>query len=59
VAYGHYHYLISGKHERLLNYPKPEEMRLSAILPLGRYRSLQSSREELQESIESRLKRFF
>jgi glycosyltransferase involved in cell wall biosynthesis len=59
VAYGHYHYLISGKHERLLNYPKPEEMRLSAILPLGRYRSLQSSREELQESIESRLKRIF
>jgi glycosyltransferase involved in cell wall biosynthesis len=33
VAYGHYHYKITGDHSRLLNYPKPDEMTLSDLLP--------------------------
>lgn len=32
VAYGHYHYLVTRDHEKLLNYPKPEEMTLKSLI---------------------------
>ncbi|NYT02033.1 MAG: glycosyltransferase [Methanosarcinales archaeon] len=32
VAYGHYHYMVTRDHEKLLNYPKPEEMTLKSLI---------------------------
>lgn len=32
VAYGHYHYLLTGNHDKLLHYPKPEDMCLATLL---------------------------
>ena len=59
VAYGHYHYSISGKHSRLLRYPKTEEMRLRDLIPASPepVRSLRSSLEAAGESFQVRIKR--
>jgi glycosyltransferase involved in cell wall biosynthesis len=59
VAYGHYHYSISKERERLLHYPKPEEMKLVSLLPSERGRDLISSAELLQSSLENKLRRLF
>jgi hypothetical protein len=59
VAYGHYHYSISGDHSRLLRYPKTEEMRLRDLIPASptQIRSLRSSLEAAGESFQIRIKR--
>jgi len=59
VAYGHYHYSISGNHSRLLRYPKTEEMRLRDLIPASPepVRSLRSSLEAAGESFQVRIKR--
>jgi glycosyltransferase involved in cell wall biosynthesis len=59
VAYGHYHYRISGDRSRLLHYPKTEEMRLRDLFPASPMtaRNLRSSLESAQESIQGRIKR--
>jgi glycosyltransferase involved in cell wall biosynthesis len=61
VAYGHYHYTISGDRSRLLRYPKPEEMRLQDLIPAStlQVRNLRSSLEAAQDSFHSRIKRIF
>ena len=59
VAYGHYHYSISGDHSRLLRYPKTEEMRLRDLIPASpmQIRSLRSSLEAAGESFQVRIKK--
>ena len=59
VAYGHYHYSISGDHSRLLRYPKTEEMRLRDLIPASptQISSLRSSLEAAGESFQIRIKR--
>lgn len=59
VAYGHYHYSISGDHSRLLRYPKAEEMRLRDLIPGSPepVRNLRSSLEAAGESFQIRIKR--
>ena len=56
VAYGHYHYLITKDHEKLLHYPKPEEMSLSSLHSSGR--RISSSLGSVHASL-SRIKRIF
>lgn len=51
VAYGHYHY-VTGDHEKLLRYPKPEAMNLCALHP-----DVRSTLEAAQSSLHDRIKR--
>ncbi len=51
VAYGHYHY-VTGDHEKLLHYPKPEAMRLGAL-----HTDVRSTLEAAQSSLQDRIKR--
>ena len=51
VAYGHYHY-VTGDHEKLLCYPKPEAMNLCALHP-----DVRSTLEAAQSSLHDRIKR--
>jgi glycosyltransferase involved in cell wall biosynthesis len=59
IAYGHYHYRISGDHARLLHYPKAEEMSLREFFPSSRQpiRYLRSSLGAAQESFHGCIKR--
>jgi hypothetical protein len=59
VAFGHYHYSISGDHTRLLRYPKTEEMRLRDLIPASPepVRNLRSSLEAAGESFQIRIRR--
>lgn len=59
VAFGHYHYSISGDHSRLLHYPKAEEMRLRDLIHPGLQtaRDLRSSLEAAGESFQGRIRR--
>jgi glycosyltransferase involved in cell wall biosynthesis len=59
VAYGHYHYSVSKERDRLLRYPKPDEMSLVSLLPSDRGRDLISSAELLQASLENKIRRLF
>ncbi len=51
VAYGHYHY-VTGDHEKLLHYPKPEAMSLGAL-----HTDVRSTLEAAQSSLQDRIKR--
>lgn len=51
VAYGHYYY-VTGDHEKLLRYPKPEAMNLCALRP-----DVRSTLEAAQSSLHDRIKR--
>ena len=51
VAYGHYHY-VTGDHEKLLYYPKPEAMNLGAL-----QMDVRSTLEAAQSSLQDRIKR--
>jgi hypothetical protein len=59
VAYGHYHYMISGDRSRLLHYPKAEDMRLRDLIPASPVpvRSLRSSLEAAGESFQGRIRK--
>lgn len=56
VAYGHYHYQVTKDHEKLLHYPKPEEMSLSSLHSSGR--RISSSLGSVHASL-NRIKRIF
>jgi hypothetical protein len=49
VAFGHYHY-VTGDHEKLLYYPKPEAMNIGA-LQLGLRSTLGAAQSTLQDRI--------
>lgn len=51
VAYGHYHY-VTGDHEKLLYYPKPEAMNLGSL-----HKDMRSTLEAAQSSLQDRIKR--
>jgi glycosyltransferase involved in cell wall biosynthesis len=51
VAYGHYYYSISPDYEKLLNYPKAEEMKLSTLFPPGRRSRLEGAQAVLRDKI--------
>jgi len=51
VAYGHYYYDISPDYEKLLNYPKAEEMRFASLWPGNRYSLRDMAPASLREKI--------
>lgn len=59
VAYGHYHYTISGDRSRLLYYPKTEEMRIRDLIPASpqQVKRLRSSLEAAGDSFHGRIKK--
>jgi len=58
VAYGHYNYMISKDYDKLLNYPKVEEMTAKDILRDNRVgRGILDSTEMLQTSLQQTIKK--
>jgi len=58
VAYGHYHYRITSDHQKLLEYPRPEEMTVGRLIDQkGKSKELIEGLESLRDSVSSTLRK--